>query len=266
MSIKRIYALFVRQFYLIRDNPTRLIQIFGWVLFDIILWGFLSRYIGHLAGDTTNFTPVFLGAVLLWYFATRSMHGVATAFFEDMWSRNFLNLFASPLSVGEYTASLVLTGVTTSVMGFLAMLVIAKFLFGFTLVAYGVYVPLFLLIIFLSGIALGILGTAIVLRYGPSAEWFVWPIPEMISPFIGVYYPLAILPQWLQWFAYLLPPSYVFENIRVVLSGGVASLPSLIGASVLSLIYCFFAYFYFTRVYKKSVQIGLIARYSSESF
>jgi ABC-2 type transport system permease protein len=266
MSPTRIFALYIRQFYLIRDNPTRLIQIFGWVLFDIVLWGFLSQYIARLVGGSTNFTPLFLGAVLVWYFATRSMHGVATAFFEDVWSRNFLNLFASPLRTSEYVIALVLTGMTTSLMGFASMIVVAKALFGFSITSYGVYVLPLLLIIFLSGIALGIVGAAIVMRFGPAAEWFIWPIPEMLSPVVGVFYPLAVLPLWLQTIAHILPPSYVFESIRAILSGTAVSELHILFAIALSLVYCALAYALFISVYKKAVKQGLIARYSSESF
>jgi hypothetical protein len=43
----------------------------------------------------------------------------------------------------------------------------------------------FLLILFLFGVALGICTSAVVLRLGPSAEWFVWPVPAVVSPFAG---------------------------------------------------------------------------------
>src|SRR4051794_34335190 len=138
-----------------------------------------------------------LGAVLLWDFFTRVMTGVTMAFFEDVWSRNFLNLFASPLSIGEYLAGLVISSIGTSVVGLVVMLVLAGTVFGLSFLAYGAALVPFLLVLFLFGIALGIFGTAIVLRLGPASEWFVWPIPALISPFAGVFYPLATLPAWM---------------------------------------------------------------------
>ncbi|HEY8312216.1 MAG TPA: hypothetical protein VIG47_16740, partial [Gemmatimonadaceae bacterium] len=94
MNPTRIWALILRQLYLIRDNRTRLVQIFAWSTFDILLWGFLSKYLGTALGGA-QFTPLFLSAIIVWNFTIRVMHGTASAFFEDVWSRNFLNIFAS---------------------------------------------------------------------------------------------------------------------------------------------------------------------------
>ena len=56
--------------------------------------------------------PALLGAVLLWDFLTRVMQGVTMAFFEDVWSRNFLNLFATPLTIFDYLAGLVVAAIS----------------------------------------------------------------------------------------------------------------------------------------------------------
>jgi ABC-2 type transport system permease protein len=118
----------------------------------------------------------------------------------------------------------------------------------------------FLLILFVGGITLGIIGSAVVLRYGPAAEWLIWPLPALISPFAGVTYPLSTLPQWMQVVGTAVPPSYVFEALR----GHAAPQPLLIGF-VLATAYLFLACWVFVRVYKHALRSGLIARYSAES-
>lgn len=265
MNITRIYAIFVRQVYLIRDNVTRFVQIFIWITVDILLWGFLSKYLATVAGPQFNFVSVLLGAVLLWDFLIRVMQGMTMAFFEDVWSQNFLNIFASPLLMSEYISGLVLTSIGTSTIGLFLMLFLASIIFGFSLFAYGFSLLLFLIILFLSGIALGIFGVSLVLRLGPSAEWFVWPIPALLSPFVGVFYPLGTLPHWMQYVGHFLPPSYVFEGIRAIVSGGEFSTDTFLLGLVLSIIYIFLAYGVFVSVYRKAVRTGLIARYSAES-
>lgn len=265
MSLTRVRALYVRQFYLIRDNPVRLVQIFAWVFFDIVLWGFLTKYLGNLVGERIQFTPLFLGAILIWNFVTRTMHGIATGFFEDVWSRNFLNVFGSPVSVGEYIMALVLVGITTAVGGLLWMMLVAWIFFGFSVFAYGWLLVPFLLILFLTGIALGIGSVALVLRLGPSAEWLIWPIPEVLSPFVGVFYPVATLPLWLQFVARLLPPSYVFDGVRSLVFGYPFAPHALLLAIVLALAYIALAYLAFRGVYRLAIRRGLIARYSAET-
>ena len=57
------------------------------------------------------------------------------------------------------------------------------------------------------------------LRLGPASEWLIWPIPMIVSPFAGVFYPVAVLPGWMRAIAAVLPPSYVFEGMRAVVAG-----------------------------------------------
>src|ERR1700733_6611106 len=77
----------------------------------------------------------------------------------------------------------------------------------------------FLMVLFVTGISLGITGAAIVLRLGPASEWLIWPIPTLVSPFAGVFYPISVLPGWMQLIAKALPPAYVFDSMRAVVSG-----------------------------------------------
>ena len=265
MDATRTAAIVLRHFYLLRGSLTRIVPLFVWVAIDIVLWGFITRYLNAVAGTGLDFVPMLLGAVLLWDLCSRVMHGVTTAFFEDVWSRNFLNLFATPLVVREYLGGLVVSSVVTSAAGLLVMLVLATGIFGLSFFVYGLAVMPFLLVLFLFGVALGILGSGVVLRLGPAAEWFIWPIPALVSPFVGVFYPLSTLPSWMQHLARLLPPSYVFEGMRSILAGGAAPAGMLVLGAALSAAYVVLACWFFARVYRHAVHTGLLARYSAES-
>lgn len=260
-----VYAILLRQFFLIRGSPSRVVPLFVWVAIDIVLWGFITRYLNGVTNRGFDFVPSLLGAVLLWDFLTRVMQGVTMAFLEDVWSRNFLNLFSTPMSLTEYLGGLVLSSVATSAIGLTVMFGVALAAFGFSLFAYGALVVAFLAVLFLFGIALGVLGTALVLRLGPSAEWFVWPIPALLSPFAAVFYPVAVLPHWMQWVSRLLPPSYVFEGMRAVAAGRGASLGPLLISALIAVVYILLACWVFGRVFRAAVRTGLIARYSAES-
>ena len=214
MQMNRTGAIVLRQFYLLRGSPARVLPLFAWVAIDMVLWGFITRYLNSFVSSGFNFVPALLGAVLLWDFFIRVMQGVTMAFFEDVWSRNFLNIFATPLTISEYIAGLVLSSIATSAFGLVVMLVLAGAVFGLSLLSYGVLLVPFLLVLFLFGIALGIFGCAMVLRLGPASEWLIWPIPALLSPFAGVFYPLSTLPRWMQYVGHALPPSYVFEGMR----------------------------------------------------
>jgi len=176
-----------------------------------------------------------------------------------------LNLFATPLAISDYVAGLVVSSIGTSSVGLIVMLFLASAIFGLSFVSYGVAIIPFLLVLFLFGVALGIVGAAIVLRFGPATEWFIWPIPALVSPFAGVFYPLATLPTWMQYLSRILPPSYVFENVRAIISGHPPSVNALIWSVVLAVIYVLLACWVFTGVYRHSVRTGLVARYSAET-
>lgn len=265
MNFSRIHAVVLRQYYLLKGSPTRLLPLFVWVMIDIVLWGFFTIYLSEAAPTGGRFVPSLLGAVLLWDFLTRVMQGVTMAFFEDVWSRNFLNFFATPLRVSEYIAGLVMTGIATSLIGLIAMLVLASLAFGLSFAAYGAALLPFVLVLFIFGMALGVLGSAFVLRLGPSAEWLIWPIPAILAPFVCVFYPMSVLPLWMQGVAMALPPSYVFEAMRKIVEGGAVPVGSLFVATGLALAYLAGSVWIFLRVYKIAVRTGLIARYSAEA-
>ena len=265
MPFHRTAAIVLRQYYLLRGSPVRVLPIFAWVAIDIVLWGFITRYLNTIASPGFDFVPVLLGAVLFWDFFTRVMHGVTMAFLEDVWSRNFLNLFASPLSIREYVGGLVLSCVATSVLGLLTMVVLATTAFGLSFFVYGLMLVPFLLVLFLFGIALGIFASALVLRFGPASEWIVWPVPAFLSPFAAIFYPVSTLPHWMQPVSYLLPPSYVFEGMRAIVSGGAYRGTALLFSAILATLYILLALGFFTRVHRHAVRTGLLARYSAES-
>lgn len=265
MKLSRMAAIPLRQFYLYRGSAARLVPLFAWVTIDMVLWGFMTKFLSGMAQTSYRFVPALLGAVLFWDFMTRVMQGVTTAFFEDVWTRNFLNVFASPITMPEYIGGLLVSSIATSLVGLAVMIVVATLAFGLSFGAYGVMLAPFVLVLFLFGMALGVAAIAIVLRLGPAAEWFVWPIPALLAPFAAVYYPLATLPAWMRWISRLLPPSYVFEGMRAVVAGRHFDGGLLALALGLAIADILLAYWMFARVFRYAVQRGLIARYSAES-
>ncbi len=251
--------------YLYRDNPTRFFQMFVWGVIDLILWGYLSEYLTEVGPATFSIGLALLSAVILWGFLNRVHQGVMMAFLEDSWSRNFLNMFATPLKLHEYVGGFVLSTVATSTIVLVVTVTIAYAIFGYPVFVLGVMLMPSLLVLFLFGVALGIFAAAVVLRLGPSAEWFIWPVAAVLGPVVGVFYPISILPQWLQAFAHILPPTYVFEGMRAVIAGGNISWVSMGIGFALSAISLLASYAFFVFVYRIVIRNGQIARYSAES-
>jgi ABC-2 type transport system permease protein len=266
MSCKRIFAVFLRQIFLIKGNPTRLISFFIWPLIDVFQWGFISKYLRSFGQPASGFVSVILGAIILWEFMSRLQQGIMTAFLEDIWTQNFINFFASPLKVGEYLSGLILTSVAAGLIGFLMMAVLAGLLFGYNIFIAGFYLLPFMLILFIFGIAMGILVSAVIFRLGPTAEWLGWPIPLVLSIFAGVFYPVATLPGAMQIISRLIPASYVFESFRAILAAGAffpALVANLLAGAGLSLLYLALTYLFFIRIYGHNLKTGGLARFSA---
>lgn len=264
MNWQQVSAIVLRQFYLVRGSSSRIVPLFAWVAIDIVLWGFITQYLTTVSKDLSLSASI-LTAVLLWDFFMRIMQGVTMTFFEDIWARNFLNFFTTTMSVAEYLTGLVLSSFLMSLIGLVVMLFLSVNVFGLTFFSIGLMVIPYLLILILFGFALGIIACAMVLRLGPASEWFVWPIPALIVPFVGVYYPVSTLPQWMQYISQLLPPTYIFENLRLILKNQKSDYSMLAISTVLVVLYLCLAWWVFKRTFKYALKSGLIARYSAES-
>jgi ABC-2 type transport system permease protein len=169
------------------------------------------------------------------------------------------------LSISEYITGLVITSVLTSAVGLIVMLLLATGVFHLQFFALGLPLIAFLVVLFVFGITLGIMASAMVLWLGPASEWLVWPLPALLSPFAAVFYPLTVLPQWMQWVSRVLPPSYVFEGMRALLAGRPFPGTLLLEGSLVAVAELLLAAYFYGRVYDRAVRTGLLARYSAES-
>ena len=268
MNLSRVFAVFVRQLFLFKSNPTRLASVFLWLVIDVILWGFISKYLSSLGQATFSFITVIMGAIILWEFMSRIQQGIMMAFLEDVWTQNFINFFASPLRIREYLSGLVLTSISAGLAGFVVMVAIAGLLFGYNAFRMGGLLLPFMLVLLVFGIAVGIFISAAIFRLGPSAEWLGWPIPMVLSLFVGVFYPIETLPSALRAFSAILPPSYVFESMRSILGTGAPPaniVSNLVIGALLAMIYLLCTARFFVRIYRKNLVSGNIARFNAEA-
>lgn len=267
MNPNRIFAIFIRQWFLLKTNPIRFLNVFLWIFIDILQWGFISKYLGTFGGATFSIVTVLLGSIILWDFMSRIQQGIMMAFFEDNWSKNFINFFASPLKIREYLSGLVLFSLITGMVGFLVMLIIAEAFFDYNFFEVGILILPFFASLIIFAIAIGIFISGLVFRYGSTAEWLSWPIPFVISIFCGVYYPLSTLPQAMQFVSKLIPASYIFENFRSLSRTPGFSAENwngLVISLALSLFYLLASYIYFYSVYRRNLKTGSIARFGAE--
>lgn len=263
-SCKRIFAIFWRQMLLLKGNPFRPLNLFYFSALELFLWGVLTVYLDRIAGSDFHFVSLILGTVIMSSFMSRVVFGISASFLEDVWTRNFINLFSSPLSLHEYILGFVAVSIVESLvsLGFISAL--AWFLLSYSIFSFGFLLIPFAAALFVFGLAVGILATAVVLRFGPSAEMVVWSIPPLLAPFSAVFYPLSALPPFFQRISFFIPATHVFEGMRAVVRTGVADPRELAVGFVLAVAYCAVAYLFLYRSYRSVLRRGTFARFATE--
>lgn len=260
MKLYRVGAIIIRYQYLYRHNIARIFDVVFWPLIDLMMWGFISLYLLQSQPDLPAFVGYLLGAVILWDVMLRSNLGVSVGFLEDVWSRNLLNYFASPLTVGEYILGLVASSVLRILISGTVLVVAAFVFYHFSIFTLGLsLIPLFLNLI-LFGTSIGIVTSAIILRFGQSVEVLAWAFAVFFMPFSAVYYPVAVLPGWMRAIAAALPSSHIFEGMRAVIATGSLPRSELVWAIVLNVLYAVAAVLIFFTVFHRARKNGRIAR------
>ena len=183
-------------------------------------------------------------------------------FLEEIWSRNFTNLFVAPLKVNEIITALTFTALLRTLIGIVPAILVATPFFGVSIFNLGPSLIFLFLSLYLFGITLGLLVTAGLLRYGPAFENIAWSSLFLLAPLGCVYYPLSILPDWLQILAKALPLVYIFEEVRSILLNNVVNYDNIISALKLNLLYftlgilMFYLAFYGARKKGTLVNVG----------
>jgi ABC-2 type transport system permease protein len=213
----RIGAMILRYWYLLISSWPRLLELVYWPALQIVTWGFLQTYIAQNAGFFARAGGTFIGAIILWDILFRGQLGFSISFLEEMWARNLGNLMMSPLKPIEFLISLMIMSLIRLAIGVIPMTLLAMFFFDFNFYSLGLPLIAFFCNLIFTSWSLGIFVSGLVLRNGLGAESIVWTLMFGILPLACVYYPVSVLPHWLQYVAWALPPTYVFEGMRALL-------------------------------------------------
>lgn len=220
-SLTRMTAVFLRHFYLMTSSWPRVLELVYWPTVQVTLWGFIALWLGRESHALAQATGLLLSAVLLWDTFFRSQLGVSVSFLEEMWARNLGHLFVSPLRPWELVIAMFAMSLVRTLIGVGGAAVLALPIHGFDITEpFGPLLVLFFAGNLLFGWALGLIIAGLVLRLGVGAESLAWALVFLIQPVSAVYYPLSVLPDWLQAIGFILPPAHVFEGMRALLLEG----------------------------------------------
>jgi ABC-2 type transport system permease protein len=261
MNLRRVGILVLRYAFVYRRSAIRLVEIWFWPTMELLLWGYVTLFLQRVGeGAVPRLVTFLIGAMILWDVLYRAQQGITLSFLEDVWVRNLLNIFCAPVRLSEYIAATFLFGLARVGVTLLSLAVLAWVLYRFDLFELGYALIPFMANLLILGLALGIITTAIILRFGQAAEALAWAVPFLIQPFAAVFYPVSVLPPVMQALARAIPCTYVFEGMREVLRTGTFRWDHFGWALGLNALYLAFGIGLLVRMFDLARERGLLGR------
>ena len=236
-SFRRVGAIVLRHYYLLRSSWARVLELAYWPIINMTLWGFMTVYLVGQSALFAQAAGLLIAAILLWDVLFRSQLGLGLAFLEEVWSRNLGHIMVSPIRPYEFVAALFFVALMRVLIGVGPAALLAWWLYDYSIFTLGLPLIPFFLNLVLLGWAIGLAINGLILRFGLGAESMAWMALFVLAPICGIYYPLAVLPEWLRAIAYAIPASYVFEGMRGVLIDKTFRADYLVMAAALNVVY-----------------------------
>ncbi|MFA9289153.1 MAG: ABC transporter permease [Weeksellaceae bacterium] len=261
MKLHRIYAIVLRFMFLFRRSYDRMSDVFYWPFIDILIWGLTSAYFQSLSADSERIMSVLLGGLILWFVVWRAQYEISVNLLEDLWNKNLVNIFVAPTKFSEWIVAFFLIGLLKIVISVSFAAALSFALYRVNFFEYGWYLLPAIPILTMTGWAIGVTVSSIILRYGTKVQTLAWTLTYIVSPFAAIYYPLGSLPPVAQNIAKFIPLSYVFENARNLLTKGTINPNDLLIAFGLSFLYLCLGLLFLRNSFDKVLDKGLVKVY-----
>ncbi len=235
-------------------------EIFYWPFLDLVIWGFITLYLARAGGHLPGMVTFFLGALILWDMLFRSHQGITISFLEELWARNLMNLFASPLKPGEFLAATLLMSLFKVTCVSVVMTLCAAAFYSYNLLQIGLWLIPFVFNLVLMGWTIGVFTTSLIMRFGQEAEVLAWSMVFLFQPISCVFYPMEVLPAWLRVLAMMNPAAHIFEGLRSVVNTGTAPAASLAWAFGLNGLLAAAVIAWFYQTFASCKERGLLVR------
>ncbi len=260
MKLHRINGVMLRHFYEARRNLDRVIDMLYWPVLDVIVWGFFTIYLSKSQGFGGGVIGFLLGATILWGIFFAFQRDMTVGFLDELWSKNLLNLFSTPLTVWEYITGLVVANFIKVVLGFLAASLLAWAFYAFNIFLWLPALLPYILNLLFFGLATGIVMTGLIFRYSTKIQTLAWSFAGLLMPVSCVFYPVGILPPVLRNIAWFLPTMHSFEGMRTILAGGSFSPLHFFWGLGLNVVYFILSILFFKAIFEVTKKKGILVK------
>ncbi len=204
-----------------------------------------------------NALLILLSALVFWQAIWRGANELTTCLLEEMWNRNLMPLFATPLTVSEWLTGLIILSFIKMIGTVSFCILLSWILYSVNVLSIDLLLIPFIFSLLIMGIWVGIFISAIIIRFGQRIQTLAWSGAVVLMPFCAVFYPVSVLPVWAQIVAKAVPGSYVFEGMRGYLTTGQIPIPNLLISYGLNFIYLISSLWFFNLCFQKRREIGL---------
>ncbi len=256
MNFSHIRGVFLKYYYSLIKGPHQLSDLFYWPLIDILLWGLTSVWIQR-QNDIPQLPLILMTALIFWQVAWRGSIDISFNLLQELWHRNLVNLFSTPLKISEWIAGVLLICLSKLGVTICFGTLMVYLLYSLNILAIGwAFLP-FAALLIIFGWSIGFLSAGLIVYWGHRMEMLAWMSAFAFAPFSAVFYPASSLPEWAQIVAWCLPTTYVFEGMRQVLTLRVIPWHYLQMSLILDILFLTLSVFFFRYMFEKSRAKGL---------
>jgi ABC-2 type transport system permease protein len=256
MKSHRIKALVLRHLYPVIRDFDLLSDMVYWPVIDTILWGVTSQWLSESSGNMQIVLTILI-ALVLWNVIWRSQAEVSRNLMDEIWNKNLVNIFSTPLKLKEWVTAVLLLSVLKTAITLVLLVPVMYLMYTVNVFQLGWWLLVFFLGCLITGWWVGFISAGIVLRYGQKMQTVVWTLPGILLPFSAIYYPVDKLPEIVQPISLLIPTTYIFESMRSLLAGNGVDLMMMVVCFGLNFLWLAITLWYFVRSYQFSKNLGL---------
>lgn len=211
VELVRTWAFAYRNVIMAQRNVFFVFELTFWPGVAMLSHGLLTRFL-NLDARMTAF--ILVGTVALSAVQVCQLD-VAYAVLFDIWSKSMKHQFLTPIGIRHMAVGSWLVGVARGVVVFALMAVIGSWAFGFDFIGAGPgALAFFLLGCFLTSLVVGLLVCSLVVLFGTRAETSAWAAVNFVVMLSGIYYPVSVLPGWVQVISAAVPLTYFLDAFR----------------------------------------------------
>ena len=258
ISFYRIGAVVFRHLMTMK-RISWLVEIGYWTILDVIIFGSLGKATAVMApGDASGaLIQVLITNAVFWYLVLRGGIAIGFTLLTELFDANLIALFATPLRLLEWVISCIIIGSIAALINIFLGLIMAFLIFDCYIFAFGMATIAIIVSLLVSGWVLGLILMSILLFIGKRGTGLAFAICWSLVPFSCVYYPMEVMPPFLQKIISYIPMTQIFTAMRSFITNGANVWPAIITSFWLNGIYFVLVSLIFTAMFKRSKKRGL---------